>query len=335
MESTPEKLGIRDRLKNLLTVNIPYIRVANTKYSTSMFVPMPNDKPPETYANSYYGTHYIWYATEKTSEHDEFSFISAFRAELNHNKPDRTNLGSIRFSTVDTIDSEEFCADTSKEITIIAEDSTDKVSLDNIDIKFICGGFECELGKTETDFSGDVVGEAFLRKKVPYCVAGYAKAGSENYLDTEIPMQTDIDKTYVIPMTAVKTISKYRVVKHSFDGKIVGGEQELSSDERVSITLANKDKSFESVGIYPGDEVPLKLLAKADFKYDVTVYLLKDENVVGGYVNEWAVTWSQLENSNEIVFHVMEHITKDETERFLFVGSLNTYSMNVPMPELK
>jgi len=401
MESTAEKLGIRDKLKNLLTVNIPYIRVANTKYSSSIFVPMPDDKTPETYANSYYGTHYIWYATEKkypdthvgftydskwplelrafpsdgrilrsnsqkgtellssfclhiwhftydisfpvkltlydekTPEHDEFSFIFAFKTSINHNKPDRVSLSSIQFRTREIADSEEFCADTSNKITIIAEDSSEKTSLDNINVKFICGGFECELGKTETDFSGDIVGEAFLRKELPYCVAGYIQADGENYLKSEIPIQTDKDRTYLVPMTPVKTITKYRVVKHSFDGKIVGTEEELSSDERVSITITNKDKSFESVGIYPGEQMPLQLLAGDDFKYDVTVYLLKDENVIGGYVSEWTPSWSQLENSEQIIFHAMEHSTNDENERFLFIGSLSTYSGNVPAPELK
>ena len=65
---------------------------------------------------------------------------------------------------------------------------------------------------------------------------------------------------------------------------------------------------------------------------------MKDENIIGGYVSDWAVSWEQLKNANEIVFHVLvqEPLPKDEsTERFSFLGGLNSYSKNVPSPELK
>ncbi len=391
---------IRTKLKRLLSVNIPYIKVSNTNYDTTIFVPNPEEKD-ETYKNSYYNYHYIWYVSdqkypethvgftydpkwelslqaypsdgkvmqsngqkgtellssvclniwhftydvgfpvkttiydEKTPQHDEYTFIFAFKTKITHNKPDRINRASASFTQREIVRDEEFCADTSSEITIIPEDTVEKNSVGDVNISLICGGFECDLGTVERDFNSG--GEAFLTKKVPYCVAGYLKAKGENYLDAEIPVQTDKDRTYTVQMIPVKVFDNYKIVKHPFTNNVAGEAKELESNERATITLTKKDENFESYGIYPEALMPLKILDKKDDKYDVAVYLLRDEEIIGGYVGEWNVKSSDLKDGRQIIFHALEltPAPKDETEKFLFIGGLPTYSKNVQSPEIK
>ena len=49
---------IKDKLKTLLRVNIPYIRIEGTDYNENLYVPNPSGK--NTYSKSYFQYHYIW-----------------------------------------------------------------------------------------------------------------------------------------------------------------------------------------------------------------------------------------------------------------------------------
>jgi len=51
-------LDIENKLKFLLTVNLPFIRIKNADYEKNVYVPTPEGK--DTYENSYFQHHYIW-----------------------------------------------------------------------------------------------------------------------------------------------------------------------------------------------------------------------------------------------------------------------------------
>ena len=76
-------------------------------------------------------------------------------------------------------------------------------------------------------------------------------------------------------------------------------------------------------------------MLKKDGIYDVTIYLVDNEKIIGGYVGEWSVTKDSLENANEIIFHIVENSAGTEDEQFLFISGLNSYSKKIPGPELK
>ncbi|MEK6983980.1 MAG: hypothetical protein AABX33_05380 [Nanoarchaeota archaeon] len=50
--------NIKEKLKTLLRVNLPYIRIKGTEYNPNLYVPNTNGK--NTYADSYFQQHYIW-----------------------------------------------------------------------------------------------------------------------------------------------------------------------------------------------------------------------------------------------------------------------------------
>jgi len=50
--------SIREKLQNLVRVNIPYVRIRGTSYNPNLYV--PNPKGRNTYAETYFGSHYVW-----------------------------------------------------------------------------------------------------------------------------------------------------------------------------------------------------------------------------------------------------------------------------------
>ncbi len=50
--------SIKNKLKTLLRVNLPYIRIKGTDYNPNLFVPNPDGR--QIYSDTYYQQHYIW-----------------------------------------------------------------------------------------------------------------------------------------------------------------------------------------------------------------------------------------------------------------------------------
>ncbi len=50
---------VRQRIQELMSINLPFIKVKGTTYSTAQYVPNP-EGAQETFENSYFNQHYIW-----------------------------------------------------------------------------------------------------------------------------------------------------------------------------------------------------------------------------------------------------------------------------------
>jgi hypothetical protein len=136
-------------------------------------------------------------------------------------------------------------------------------------------------------------------------------------------------------MTPVKSIGNYIVVKHLLTNSVSSKEESLGENEKATITISRNDE-FESYGVYPTEQTyPIKLLAKDDFTYELSIYLFDDDNAAGGYKGNWTVSWEELKNAEQIKFHVINKKIKDPEEGYLLIAGLDAYSENVPKPELK
>ena len=135
-------------------------------------------------------------------------------------------------------------------------------------------------------------------------------------------------------MNPLKEFQNFKVVKHLLSNPTQAIE--LGSNEKASIFIKSNQTGFESFAIYPKDsDFPLKLPAGIDNTYEVTIYIADDENFIGGYSGLWKVTKDDLNNANEVVFHAIYQNSANEDEQALFASGLNSYSKNIPGPELK
>ncbi len=268
---------------------------------------------------------------QETEKNSRYQFNFAFMVDIDHNMPNRINRGTTLFEAADEISSAEYCNEAEKEITIFTVDNETGDSIKDVNLTFACGRFYCELGKTEWLSLGAAAG---ITKIMPYCVYGVLRGAKEGYLDSQAFMQTDVDgSSYVLFMNPVKEFDNFRVVKHLLSNP--AAEEELGENEKASISIKSNSTGFEDFAFYPKEgnfrlKVPLK-----DAKYEAAVYLVDEEELVGGYIGEWKVGKEQLENSQELVFHVIYQGAAGEEDRAKFIAGLASDSKKVPGPELK
>ncbi|MEK6947487.1 MAG: hypothetical protein AABX32_07825, partial [Nanoarchaeota archaeon] len=93
---------------------------------------------------------------------------------------------------------------------------------------------------------------------------------------------------------------------------------------------------YESFVFYPKEgDFPLKLPSGKDVTYDVAIYLVDGDNLIGGYSGTWKVNKDELNNAQQAIFHVIYQGSATEDERALFISGMDSYSKNIPAPELK
>ena len=387
---------VKNKLKFLLAVNLPFIRIMNGDYQEGVYVPTPEGK--NIYENSYFQHHYIWeisdeiykdtavsfsydeswpfdidarprdgmllksnnmrgreilnwlclhiwhftydiaypvkvtIADKETEKHKGYVFNFAFKASIDHNQPKRESFAHVIFEDIDRGTNEEYCNDLYDEVTIYTmADTASPYDLSEVDLTMTCGAYTCPLGTSEYLSLGAAAG---ITKKTPYCVNAVLKGKKEGFEDAEMFIKAGAGGSYTLNLRPVKEFSNYRIVKHPLVDP--GSEEKLKATETVSINIKAKDTDFESFGVYPIDgEFPIKLLADKEHTYDVTIYVVEGDDMAGGYKAEWTVGPGEIENANEIVFHVLDQGFVSEEERFLFLTGLGSYSSKIPKPELR
>ena len=386
---------IKNKLKTLLRVNLPYIRIKGTDYNPSLYVPTPDGK--DIYSESYYNYHYIWeidknpqyrnmkvsfsyenwplsiYARpsensilksnaqkganvlsffcmhvwhftydinypvivtvidQETNKNKRYQFNFAFKVAVDHNQPNRQTTSTALFDVIDDVSSEEFCNDVRNEITIFTVDNATGEDIRDVNLTFVCGRFYCNIGKTDWLSLGAAAG---ITKRLPYCVNGIIKGTKNGYADSQSFIQTDSDKSYIMLLNPVKEFQNYRVVKHLLSSPSIA--QELEPNEKATIIISSNESGYSSFAVYPKEtEYALAIPEGKDAVYDVSIYLADGENIIGGYLTQWKVGKDALKGAEEIVFHAVWQESATEDERFLFISGIESYSKNVPAPELK
>ncbi len=390
--------NIRDKLKTLLRVNLPYIRIKDTDYNPNLYVPNPSGK--NIYSETYFQHHYVWeidtnadkkfknmkvafayenwplniYARpsqngilrsnsqkgtdmlsffclhiwhftydikypvtvtildQETKKNKQYQFNFAFKVDIDHNQPNRLSRGTTLFETEPDLTSEEYCSTLQNEITIFTVNNATSEDIKGVNLTFICGRFYCDIGSSDWLSFGAAAG---ITKRFPYCVNGIIKGTKQGFAETKSFMQTDVDgRSYVLALNPIKEFTNYKVMKHLLSSPSVVNE--LAPNEKASIQIKGKNIGYEGFAVYPKEvDFPLRLPDSKDATYEVTIYLVDDENIIGGYIGDWQVSKEALKDADEIIFHVVEQGPASDDQRFLFISGLSSYSKNVPSPELK
>ncbi len=82
------------------------------------------------------------------------------------------------------------------------------------------------------------------------------------------------------------------------------------------------------------EEAVVELLYGADFDYDLTITLVNEEELIGGYDGEVALAWTGLEESETLRFHVFE-VNPSDDEYYTLLGGLSEYAEDIPDIEIE
>ena len=93
-------------------------------------------------------------------------------------------------------------------------------------------------------------------------------------------------------------------------------------------TLENANKAIDEVSA-------VDFLARADYTYELDINILKENEFIGGYKNNWTIDWSKLKDANKITFHVLAKSNVNEEEMYDLMLNLEDYSLYVPAPEIE
>ncbi|MBS3169355.1 hypothetical protein J4210_02625 [Candidatus Woesearchaeota archaeon] len=288
-----------------------------------------------------------------------YTFKTALTVHLQRNIPNREeSIPAVPPSFVtETYSDQQFCAArnvplliTTSEAVDNGEDVSFSEPLAGVDITYNCLHYQCSLGQTEYDYAGmgDVAAYQFT---VPYCANAVIRAQKENYADgwsnlvAKPGARADLRliPTLAFPATNISLVKHYL----SGDAQFSAGTP-LAKDETTIIKLSSVQKDVrtnlplvESTVVLSSDlsedvlrNQPLKLLAKADFTYNVDIAVLNGERFSAGYKANWTASWQELEHAQRLTFHVVGQQSTSDADIFALYAELAERSAALPLPEL-
>ena len=269
---------------------------------------------------------------QETDKNKAYQFSFSFKVAVDHNQPGRQAAGTALFESTADVSSDEFCSDVRNEITVFTVNNATGEDIKDVNLTFICGRFYCDIGASGWLSFGAAAG---LARRLPYCVNGVVRGVKNGYAEAKSFVQTDIDgRSYVLPLNPVKGFRNFKIIKHPLSNPSLMSE--LSPNEKASIIIKGKDNSFEGFAAYPKEtDIPFEIPDGKDAAYEITIYLIDGQNLIGGYFGEWKVGREMLGGAESIIFHVLELASATDDERALFIAGLGSYSKNIPQPELK
>lgn len=283
-----------------------------------------------------------------------YTFNVAFTVHLVRNLPNRGEIVARPSMIIPEKTSEKFCQDKNILMTVKTYEKVQnnegvdyRDDLGAVNLSYTCLRYKCDLPGTEYDYIGQ--GFAGITTNFPYCVGGILRGFKEGYKENWERVVTEDGKEVELELTPEFTIPVERVtvLKHIYNSPgDIGPARPLDNDESAIVKITYRRNNdlpnqpfHESTFTYPiTDEISdadFSLLAKADFTYDLEVTVLGEEAINGGYKGNWSVSWDELQNADELIFHVITQEKKDDLETAMFYIGLQNFSSYVATPEIR
>ena len=236
-----------------------------------------------------------------------YNFVFAFPVIIDDNKGERAVTSSIFFPEVG--DPTGFCRDVGSELYEFRARSFSEGDLDDAKISYRCFNKLCELGTTTAT-------RGLYRLVTPLpegCGNPLIIAEKSGYIKDQKYMT---GKFTHINLVKLRNFT-FSVVKHDYysqTGTMQSADDLINTEihkEEAVILLKYKDKNFNQYKHYPDEDNTLQLV-DGDAAYDLNIYFLLNDKVVGGYKNDnLQINWNDM-TGNHIVFHVFRYHPEDE-----------------------
>lgn len=196
-------------------------------------------------------------------------------------------------------------------LRVFVKDTVSNQMMSDVNISYQCVNYRCEIGETSHPKSGVFYtgGLPMLNSKFPECLNGLVIAEKTGYQKEikQVTVSKETDAIQVdIKMSPLKKFNYIIKVIEDHNGLI--RERDLKDDEIVMMTINEETKNFEENIVYPTDlEYFSDLdLMVGDFKYELDVKLVTEEEYLGGLLYNWTVSKSSMQNGRYVIFYVIK-----------------------------
>lgn len=268
----------------------------------------------------------------KTNEHDAYVFQFAMPVIINHNEGDKINTPvKLLPDSVLPGGEHQFCSETSDKIIVSASDEVTYEPINDVDIRFSCIEFTCDMGRTTPQLT-----TYSLETYFPRCNYGTIIAEKDGYFMKEIRgVDTEVDSFVDFYMLRKKklnlTISKY------LKGDVL--RRLISDDESVLVDIRNEEYGRQTSAFY-SNNVPfneIELPAGGDMEFEIEAMLIRNDSIIGGSRFTWVADAVDLINADEleIAVAVNESLVGDYEAQLIMIDNLDEFSEGLDEPMLK
>ncbi len=254
---------------------------------------------------------------EEAFEGEGFVFQYGLPVIINDNSPERINFGVRQFEPIYT--GAGFCEeteDTETQIKVYGSEPYNPVAieLNKANISIQCVNIECNLGQTEIQENGEIL----LKTRLPIgCGNPLVIAKKDGYLETKDWLTDD---KIELQMKSLQELKPEFVIQ-PFHNLLDQWQTEqnrfnLDKNEKITLSLRLKDSDFEQYLIFPTNETIS--IVEADEEYELEIYLLKNDQIIGGYKNEnLIINYEGVIGKEKIQFNIIEYRPNPSSEEEL------------------
>jgi len=244
---------------------------------------------------------------EEAFNNEGYVFQFAFPVVISDNSPERVDFGIRQFEPMYI--GTEFCEQPGEreiEVKVLGFEPglPMAVELEDADITIECMSIDCDLGKTQIQSDGEIK----LRANLPQgCGNPRVTAKKEGYLDTSSWLTGD--KTELVMKGLQKLRPEFVIHPYHKDLNEWQTDQNrftLADNEKIMLSLKTKKDNFEQYKMFPSNETIELVLDDAD--YELEIYLLKNDMIIGGYKDlNLTYSYNDILSKDRIQFNVIEY----------------------------
>jgi len=256
---------------------------------------------------------------EKSFNNNGYVFRFAFPVLINHNQGDRSDFGITKLASYQD---EGFCDELTEEDYIInVRNSRTKDDINNVSISFNCIKYQCNLGFTKPEAN-----RYRLKTKLPSaCINGIIIAEKQGFLRAEKQVINE-NEDILIMIDPLKSFD-FKVMKVKVDENIVTN---LDNDEKAAIYIKSLEKTHDVFAAYPKEEGIEEIeLIENDSSYYLEIFLMKGDELTGGFKANWDLSYSDIVGKDKIIFYVYDKgVAKTDEDKLAMVKFLNDKKNN-------
>ena len=201
----------------------------------------------------------------------------------------------------------------SEPVKIVTSDSLTRGVLEDVEVNYQCGVFNCLMGSTKLNNF-----EAAIEEKFPLCYNGKIRLNKENYLEDTYEITT-LDAGRQIIVADMKPFVEKEIEVRIVD--IDGGVRSMKNDEEASIQFNIVDREFggfkgqKAIVLVGREKEKIELVPEEEYEVTANLVLNQKMFLKGGIVKGQEISGQEIESVLLGGAEFNQYIAKDDLDK--------------------